>query len=208
MNKNLEYWNRSIRERKDYSPKHDGWLDKYEEYINVDKDTTIIDLGIGWGNNADYFLKRKFRVEGCDFCPEAIKVMNELYPDVKVYFMDLREPLPWENLSTSVVLGDLSLHYFNYSDVNNILEEIKRILKPGGLLLCRVNSDKAKNYGMGEGEKLEENVYDTTSGIKMFFNEKMINNIFKDWKIIHCNEYTTGRFDKPKLIWEIAVQRI
>mgnify|MGYP005790025775 FL=1 len=39
------------------------------------------------------------------------------------------------------------------------MKEIKRILKPNGNLLARVNSISDLNYGAGQGQRLEENYY-------------------------------------------------
>lgn len=207
MNKNLEYWNKSIREMESHAPKYDGWLDKYENYLNKSKNTTIVELGCGWGNDTAYLLEKGFEVVGCDFSEESIKVMKELYPSVPVTHMDLRDGLPFADESAEVVLGDLCLHYFNHDDTQKILADIKRVLKKGGVLLCRMNSVNDTNYGVGEGERIEENVYDTSSGLKRFFDEQMIAYFFQDWDILHMKEYRIDKFAKPKLLWEVAVAK-
>lgn len=38
------------------------------------------------------------------------------------------------------------------------MEEIKRILKPNGNLLARVNSISDLNYGAGQGQKIEKTI--------------------------------------------------
>lgn len=58
--------------------------------------------------------------------------------------------LPFENNFTDLIICDLSLHYFREKTTFEILEEIKRVLKPDGILLFKVNSVKDVNHGAGE----------------------------------------------------------
>ena len=204
--KNLIYWNKQISGKDDITPKNNEWISNYDEYLMKDPSVPVIELGIGWGNDTALLLSKGLTVKGCDFSPESIKIIEKFYPQVEVKLHNLRDGVPYEDNSANVVLGDLSLHYFVRKDLFNILDGIKRVLKPGGVLLCRVNSANATNYGMGEGEELEDHVFDTTSGTKMFFNEDVIKEVFKDWDILHMEEYTVGRFEKPKLLWEVALK--
>ena len=62
--------------------------------------------------------------------------------------------LPFADNFTDLMICDLNLHYFTEKTTFEILQEIKRVLKPGGILLFRVNSTKDVNHGAGEGKKL------------------------------------------------------
>lgn len=46
-----------------------------------------------------------------------------------------------------------------------ILNEIRRILVPGGHLLARVNSINDVNHGAGQGTEVEHHLYRTEDGI-------------------------------------------
>lgn len=62
--------------------------------------------------------------------------------------------LPFEDNLTDIIISDLSLHYFTEQKTFEILDEIKRVLKPNGLLFFRVNLINDVNYGAREGKKL------------------------------------------------------
>ena len=57
------------------------------------------------------------------------------------------------------------------------MEEIKRILKPNGNLLARVNSISDLNYGAGQGQKIEKTIT-LQMGIIKDFSRKMMQKNF------------------------------
>lgn len=57
----------------------------------------------------------------------------------------------------SLIIADLSLHYFNNETTIHIMKEIKRILKDGGVLLAIVALVNDFNFGAGQGEKQDNN---------------------------------------------------
>lgn len=88
--------------------------------------------------------------------------------------------LPFEDNVADIIISDLSLHYFTEQKTFEILDEIKRVLKPNGLLLFRVNSVKDVNHGAGEGKEIEPHLYETTDGrYKRFFDEEDIKKFFR-----------------------------
>ena len=46
------------------------------------------------------------------------------------------EKFPFLDNSKDLIIADLSLHYFSSEDTIHIMREIKRVLKPKGLLWC------------------------------------------------------------------------
>lgn len=78
----------------------------------------------------------------------------------------------------SLIIVDLSLHYFNNETTIHIMREIKRILKDNGILLSRVSSINDFNFGAGQGEELEDNYYFEGDYTKRFFDLEDVNKYF------------------------------
>ena len=99
------------------------------------------------------------------------------------------------------------LHYFRERTTFEVLEEIKRVLKPDGILLFRVNSVKDVNHGAGEGKEIEPHLYETSDGrYKRFFNQEDIERFFEDWEALFIHEEIMGRYKKEKVLWRCAMK--
>lgn len=136
-----------------------------------------------------------------------IKNIKKNFPEInRVENFDMREGLPFEDNYTELVITDLSLHYFSEEKTFEILDEIKRVLKPNGLLLFRVNSTKDTNHMPTDRIEVEHNFYETSVGYKRFFDEEDINKFFKEWDKLYINEETMKRYDHDKNLWKGAVR--
>ena len=87
-----------------------------------------------------------------------------------------------------------------------ILKDIKKILKPNGHLLIRVNSINDVNHGAGSGEEIEHHFYRTEDGMfKRFFDEEDIKTIFSDFNIFFCEEQKMMRYKREKVVYCVAL---
>lgn len=198
-----EYWERVYKGLDVRKLQYDTWLDKYETEIRL---FPILDLGCGLGNNTLYLKERGYQVISCDFSNEALSHLKKFIPDSEVRKFDMTEGLPFKDSSAAVIIADLSLHYFPEDVTFKILEDIKRVLKKDGLLLCRVNSTRDVNYGATRTDQ-ESYYYQVNGQFKRFFDENHINHIFESFHIEHIEEYEMTRYSKGKIVWEIAVRK-
>lgn len=208
MNLQKEYWDNFYKSISNGEPKYDSWLDKYKNILINSKDTPIIDLGCGLGNDTLYLEERGYEVISCDFSEKALIRLSNFIDNLKIKCFDLKDGLPFKDNCAKVVISDLSLHYFTWDDTQKILKDINRILMNEGVLLCRVNSTNDKNYGAGQGIEIEENFYNIGGKLKRFFNEQQLKKLFKDWDIQYINETEVGRYKMSKIVWEISLKKI
>ncbi|MCL1950000.1 MAG: methyltransferase domain-containing protein [Turicibacter sp.] len=201
------YWDTQHKSYERKSIKVDGWLKDSEVIQNCQ--TPIIDLGCGSGNNIVRLLKLGKTVIPCDYSENAIANIRRNFPEInQAECFDMAKGLPFEDSFTDVIIADLSLHYFSEAVTFEILREIKRVLKPCGTLLFRVNSMSDTNYGAGVGEEVEHHYYFTgTSSYKRFFDEKDIHYFLADWEVEFLTEIDLFRYDLPKKVWHGIARR-
>lgn len=205
MNKEKEYWENIIKIIDTKASSYDGWLDQYH-LEELPANATIVELGCGWGDDTDYLKTLNAQLICCDFSSEAIDIIQKRFPEVETSRFDMTETFPFESGSATMAVADLCLHYFSDGEMNHILKEIKRVLKPGGMLLCRVNSDKDIHHGAGQGEEIEKGYYLKDGLKKRFFDKELIEQCFSEMEIVIMEEYALSKYPKPKVVWEIRLK--
>jgi tellurite methyltransferase len=110
-----------------------------------DQRRRILDAGCGGGRNLPYFLRRRFDVKAVDANASAIRAVRELVaalhpavPASQIHCGPL-DSLPWEDASTDAVICSAVLHFArDERDFAAMLEEMWRVLAPGGLFFARL----------------------------------------------------------------------
>lgn len=109
--------------------------------------TSLLDAGCGHGRNLVYFLQNGFDVYGIDQDKSSIvniqEVARQLAPQIPAdhfCMADLRK-IPHENSRFDAVLSNAVLHFAeDEKHFRQMVDEIWRVLKPGGLFFCRLAS--------------------------------------------------------------------
>ncbi len=115
----------------------------------------VIDLGCGAGNYAVYLAERGFEVTGVDFSQTAIKIARENAgrKGVKCNFFvaDVVEGLDRVNQTWDFVYGWSLLHHILPEQRQKYVENVCRILNPGGRYLSVCFSREDTGFG-GSGK--------------------------------------------------------
>ena len=100
---------------------------------SIPKGSKILDIGCGNGRN---MLYDDYKFKGVDISSEFVKICCDRGLDVKKGTMT---ELPFKNNSFDVILSIASFHHLNNeNDRNKALQEMKRVLQPGGIVLLYV----------------------------------------------------------------------
>ena len=201
-----DYWDKTHKTYSVGKITHDNWLDDYKHVLDNCK-TEVLDLGCGVGNDTLYLTERGFKVIACDYSDVALKHLKEQLKSVETKWLDISTPLPFKDTTFDLVIADLSLHYFNEKTTIAIMKEIKRILKPNGHLLARVNSITDKNFGAGNGQKIEENYYFVEGYNKRFFSIEDAKKFFSYIGKTKIKEADMLRYREPKKVIEVDVEK-
>jgi tellurite methyltransferase len=119
----------------------------------------ILDAGCGFGRNLVYLLREGYEVYGADSDPRAVQATRQLVasiaPKLPVdnFRLESIEAMSFPDAFADVVISSAVLHFALSDDqFRAMLQGSWRVLKPGGLLFCRL----ASTIGMENQVRLVE----------------------------------------------------
>lgn len=107
----------------------------------------ILDAGCGYGRNLVYLLREGAEIFGVDANSDAIERVRQLSKSLKTELPDQNfqvsalENLPFTSEFVDVVICNSVLHFAkDDAHFQAMAAELWRVLRPGGLLFCRLGS--------------------------------------------------------------------
>jgi SAM-dependent methyltransferase len=100
----------------------------------------VFDAGCGYGRNLVYLVRQGFDVSGADQDPDAIAAVRNLAPTAD-FRQEPIEAMSFSDHVADLVISSAVLHFARDDrHFEAMLEGTWRVLKPGGLLFCRLAS--------------------------------------------------------------------
>ena len=171
----------------------------------------IVELGAGLGRDTVYFAQNSIKVQALDYSKTAIESITNkaeklnLAEFIKPKFFDVRKKLPFENNTIdgcfSHMLYSMAL---SNSDLENLNNEICRILKPEGINIytARHIDDGDYKNGIHRGE----NLYENDGFIVHFFSKEKIKQLSKGFEVLDIEKFEEGKF--PRKLFLVKNKKI
>ena len=167
--------------------------------------SNIVELGAGLGRDTLFFAKNSIHVEALDYSKTSIEIITDkskrlkLTDFVKTKIFDVRKKLPFENNSVdgcfSHMLYCMALSNFDLDNLNN---EICRILKPGGINIYTVRHTDDGDYK--NGTYIGEDLYENDGFIVHFFSKDKVNQLSKGFEVLDIEKFEEGKFPRRLFI--------
>jgi SAM-dependent methyltransferase len=123
-------YGRQFSHELDHKPLEREMLDRFAASVTG----RICDLGCGPGQTAAYLHMRGTNVFGLDLSPGMIEQARRLHPDITFEQGDMRA-LKLDTDSLGGIVAFYCIIHIPRGEVTDVLQELKRVLKPGGRLL-------------------------------------------------------------------------
>ena len=181
--------------------------EKALKIFKKNKINEIIEFGAGLGRDSVFFAKNLIHTTALDYSPSGIDIIeqkikkNNLTKYLSTKLFDIRKKLPFEDNSIEACYSHmLYCMALNNQDLQNLNDEIFRILKPGGINIYTVRHTDDGDYenGIFRGEDLYEN----DGFIVHYFSKEKIYSLLNGFSNILIENFNEGSF--PRKLFYVA----
>jgi SAM-dependent methyltransferase len=192
------------------------WLPLLRRSVQAAGGAPVLELGCGTGRDTEVLVAAGLPVVAVELLPTQIDQARERVPaGAAFHLQDLRATFPVGECApdeVGAVLASLSLHYFSWRETLALAARIRQVLRPGGLLLCRLNSVNDVHHGAGGDhpriDPQDPHFLRVDGWDKRFFDRDAVERMFASgWEWIGLEERTVMRYELPKVLWEAALRR-
>lgn len=151
----LKAWNWAILEPedRDYWLSPSGHVFEFALHLNRCGHRKVYDLGCGLGRHLLFLIEMGFDVYGSDYSLEAVREVNQRLEEIEYPHRVKRESMTEisepDEFYDAVITYNVVYHAY-LEDMTKALDNIHRILKPGGSLLITFQSIKSPIYNKEE----------------------------------------------------------
>lgn len=176
----------------------------YNQLDFIKPGVKLLDLACGDGFDLVYYKKLGADVYGLDASEELIKIAKERLPEEDLR-VGLFEQIPFDDEYFDIVLSKYAIQ--TSLDVDSVLKEIYRVLKPGGIVMYLV-THPFRQYFEKKDVKAD------------YFDQKIVNsNIFNNSIIVKEPSHTFNEYFNSEFLnnfdilfyqeyWDISAEQI
>jgi SAM-dependent methyltransferase len=174
---------------------------------------TVLELGCGQGRDTWYFARNGMAVTAMDYSESGICQMQEaakrgnLDEAVTAKAHDAREPLPFPDGSFDAIYSHMFFTMeFTEEEVSMMLDDCRRVLRPGGLNIFSVRNDHDPHYGKFEprGKDMWKN---PMGFIVHFFTEEKLRQLSRGYELLWIKEFEDRSPPFTKKLYEVVLQK-
>lgn len=183
---------------------------KAAELFKREGKTNLLELGGGQGRDTLFFAREGFHVTVLDYSQAAIEAIiakagaSALTDQITALRHDVREPLPFDdNVFGCCYSHMLFCMALTTPQLEHLSDEVRRVLKPGGLHVYTVRHTKDAHYGTGIHQG--EDMYEVGGFIVHFFSPEKVRQLARGSEIVSMDEFEEGGL--PRKLFRVTMRK-
>lgn len=168
---------------------------------------TVLELGAGHGRDALWLASHGMRVHAADFSATALEQLARtaqeqgLAERTHTHLHDARTPLPLEDASVDGVFAHMLLCMaLTTTQIHALMDEIGRVLRPGGALVYTVRHTGDAHYGTGTPHG--DDIFEHGGFAVHFFDRALVDDLATGWDLLGVAPFEEGEL--PRRLWRIT----
>jgi SAM-dependent methyltransferase len=170
----------------------------------------ILELGAGQGRDTMFFAREGFHVHALDYSATGLMGIKEkaeelgLSQSITTLLHDIRKALPFEDNSFDACYSHmLFCMALTTAELEYLMQEIRRVLKPDGLNVYTVRHTGDAHYGKGIHHG--EDMYEMKGFIVHFFSREKIEHLAKGYELVGIDEFEEGPL--PRKLFRVTLRK-
>jgi cyclopropane fatty-acyl-phospholipid synthase-like methyltransferase len=165
----------------------------------------VLELGAGQGRDALYFARQGFSVHATDFSEAALNQLrltaqhDGLDDRVTAALHDVRDPLPPADSTVGAVYANVLLNMaLTRAELRSLVNEIRRVLRPGGLFVYTAWSTDDSRYGVCTD--IGDGLYAEDGFAGRYFDPDLVHELADRWELRGADPYP----EDDRVLWRVT----
>jgi SAM-dependent methyltransferase len=161
----------------------------------------LLELGSGQGRDTLCFASAGIDVTALDYADEGLEQLMRaaagagLADRVEPVSADVRSPLPFASQSFDACYAHLLFCMaLSTPDLQRLAGEVRRVLRPGGLLVYTVRTTEDAHFGVGTDHG--DDMWEMGGFIVHFFDRTLIDRLATGFDVLDIAEYEEGKLPR------------
>jgi len=171
--------------------------------------SSVLELGAGQGRDTLYFASQGLQVTALDYAPGAVASLSAtvraagLGDRVSVVRHDMREPLPLGDNSIDACYSHMLFSMaLTTAELERLVGELRRVLRPGGLVVYTARTTADAHYGAGTARG--DDMFEHGGFIVHFFDRVLVDRLAQGFELLDVTTFTEG--DLPRRLARITMR--
>lgn len=167
----------------------------------------VLELGAGHGRDALFFAREGFTVQATDFSATGLEQLEDaaraqgVAKRVTTVVHDVRDPLPLEDSSVDAVFAHMLLCMaLSTKEIHALADEVRRVLRPGGVFVYTVRHTGDAHYGTGTAHG--DDIFEHGGFAVHFFPRDLVDELAEGWTLGEMHAFEEG--DLPRRLWRVT----
>jgi SAM-dependent methyltransferase len=170
----------------------------------------VLELGSGQGRDTLFFLAAGLHVTALDYVSGGLEQIGSkaraagTAEGLTLMPADVRQPLPTEDASFDACYSHMLFNMaLTTSGLEALMAEVKRVVRPGGLVVYTVRNTSDSHFGAGIDHG--DGMFEMGGFIVHFFDRELIARLAGGFDVRDITEYEEGRL--PRRLFAVTMRR-
>jgi SAM-dependent methyltransferase len=186
----MEFWESAFRDKQEMwgsEPAHAAII--ASEYFRENGVKDVLIPGIGYGRNAQVFIKAGMSVTGIEISATAIDLAKNHFGDGSSIHHGSVTDMPFDNKEYDGIFCYALIHLLDEQERKKLVRDCFNQLKEGGCMVFTAITKEAPTYG--KGKLIGKDRYEQFGGVQVFFyDDESIHDEFKEAGLLEINKIT------------------